>query len=221
MLTQPQFLAVMSLNQSVEVTGSLSSGGVQNEDFIGDKDHYRFELLEGADVKAMVNWDNTADVDIISAMSGRILAYDLETRKPAFVQGTLAPGSYEILVASKNQGANYTLSIHTSPPTQFIYPNDVSILNRDYGHFNRESMTTTTLHTLKFDGKGNYESWRSLDYYNPDLPGYGQHQDNLEHAGTYTILYPLLIFHHDNIEEYYLLYFESENSFYLNGVRYT
>lgn len=219
-LEQPQYLTRIGVNESIEIRGNLSSGGTANNDYTGDRDHYRIEFSEAVDYIIRLEWDNTADVDIAAFIDGQVIGGLLDQSKPTIVPGILAPSVYDLLVVSKDQPASYLLTLETAPPSIPRYPNDVSILNGPYANFERVSLTTRTLHGLVFDGQGNVESWRSLNQFGEFPEPWWNNADWIEFTGTYEINYPFLIIRAEGLVSYTVLHVETSRRIFLNGIRY-
>lgn len=214
-------LPALGIGDRLSIRGTVSSGGIQNDQFTGDLDYYQLTLTEACDVTATLNWDANADLDVVLFINEQIIGGNLDSSRPTRARGTLAAGVYHLVVGSKDQPSAYTLDLQIHTPTTPRYPNDVSLLDGPYAHFERISLSTSRLHGLYFDGAGNFTSWRSFNYNSQfsDIPWWFN-DDWLEYTGTYEIRYPFLVLHYNGQTEYTYLVVETPRLIYINGVRY-
>lgn len=203
--TQAQSIGSLNIGGTLTLMGNLSSGAVSNNQYAGDPDFYTFTLHAAADIKAELTWSNNADVDLYIAVGDRTIAGQADATKPIILTGTLAAGIYTVLIVSKSQGADYTLTLTASTPTKQVYENNVALLNGKY-----TKADGGLLYWYNFDGQGNYELWGWT-------PVSGE---AITHYGRYEIRFPFILFHHDGEVEYNTLEFLTTNAILLDGVRY-
>jgi rhodanese-related sulfurtransferase len=182
-----QSIGDLSPGDTIQVAGRVESGGMQGEQYIGDLDYYSFNLAETSNVSISISWSGTPDLDAALFVSEILLTSATGTEKPIQTNGPLSEGAFVILIASKNQAADYTITISATsftPP----YANDVSLLN---GRYQADAVIPTFLHWYQFDGVGSYEYWNWI-----------RASGNIVmHSGSYSIWYPYLILEYDTTME--------------------
>lgn len=201
-----QAIGSLSIGSSIKVSGKLSSGGMQNNQYIGDPDFFSFVVPAQADVTLNVDWTQNADIDVIIVFKGHIIGYDNGTAKPLVLTGTLNAETFSILLVSKNNAADYNFTLSAAASTA-TYQNDNSLLNGQYQHFSG----TTYMNWYIFSNNTNYQFW---EWTAPS-------GDRLSHSGTYNIWYPFLVLiHSDNTVEFLTLSFSSSTLIYLDNLAY-
>ncbi len=192
-----QYIGILNIGSSIRVTGRLSSGGYTSNTYTGDKDVFSFDIPVQQDVTFLVEWTADADIDLVLIYKGIIMSHIAGTEKPINVKGTLNPEKFSVAIVSKNNAADYNLTL-TGSASSATYPNDNSLLNGKYQYFG----VTAYWDWYLFDGVNKYEFWQWT----------APSGDRLSHSGTYQIWYPVLILYHSDGEvEFHTLGFAGGN----------
>jgi Zn-dependent metalloprotease len=205
-------LGNLAIGSSITLTGRVASGGMAGEQYTGDLDYYAFVLPVQANVSFTLDWGGDADLDVVLGTQGVILDVKNGAEKPINSTGTLSAAAFTLLIGSKNEAANYQITMNAAPSAA-EYTNDPSILNGRYVYENR--LTDSILEWYEFNGNGGYESWMWT------VPS----GNYLDHRGAYSIWYPYLIMEHTSGSdqgktEIFELEFGSESLIYLDGNKY-
>lgn len=174
-----QALGTLQAGSGFQVSGRVSSGGFNGADYTGDLDYYSFQLPSIARISFECNWPGDSDLDAGLAIQDAWIAYATGSEKPIVFQGPLSEGDFVLLVASKNQSADYQFSLSASAFTP-EYSNDASLLN---GKYQGATSDPVFQQWFQFNGSGGYEYW------NWSFPS----GNIMLHSGTYRIWYPYLI----------------------------
>ncbi|MCX7045249.1 MAG: hypothetical protein NTX50_07185 [Candidatus Sumerlaeota bacterium] len=193
-LATAQSLGSVQLGQTLVINGRLSSGGMNGQQYTGDPDFYSFTLPAQMDVRTRVTWAAGADVDVFVIYQGYIIASFNGADTSLDQTGTLNAGTFSLLLVSKNNAADYQITLTFSASTA-TYANDNSLLNGTY----TKPGSTAFLEWYIFDGVSQYEYWNWTE-----VTG-----NKLKSSGTYQVWYPFLVLYHDSTREYHLLGFKT------------
>lgn len=207
---QAQKLGNLLSGGTMTISGRVDSGGIQGEQYTGDVDLYRLQLPDQVEIDLKMDWTDQADLDLAFSARGKILGGVHGSEKPVTLKGTMSAGEFLIIVGSKDNAAEYHLTIAASPSTA-AYPNDNAILNGDY-----YQSGASLLWWYRFDGRTQFS-----------YCGWNPHSGEVcLDWGTYEIWYPFLILNHASEDkkgqtDILALAFLSNSSISLNGVTYS
>lgn len=190
-LATAQHVGALAQGQSLRIVGRITSGGMSGGDYSGDLDIFRLTLPAQVGLSLTLEWTGGADVDFALIARGAVLAAALEAERPIALAGTLSEGDFYFVLASKNQPADYEISLAAGPPAP-AYANNPALLS---GKYQAESSTAAFQQWYLFDGAGQYQYW------NWSFPT----GDLLMHAGSYAVWHPFLLLEHDGEVEAYFL----------------
>lgn len=201
-LATAQNLGSLAPGRSLQLSGRLSSGGMQGEDYTGDFDVFRFTLPAQAGVSLSTQWTGTADVDMVLIARNAVLVEETGAARPITLAGTLSDGTFYLALASKDAPADYQIVLTGSPPNA-SYANSVALVD---GKYQTDTGTVGFQQWYLFNGAGHYQYW-NWSFLSGDM---------LMHEGAYAVWFPFLLLEHDGTVEAYLLEW-SQNGITLNG----
>ena len=108
-----QAVGAFSGTRTVRIKGHLDNGGHDGSKYTGDYDGFTFEVPEaGGAMTTTLDWTGGADVDaFLYDASLNPIAGDNSTVKPVSQKGNLPAGKYAVVVYSKDQAADWTLTL--------------------------------------------------------------------------------------------------------------
>ena len=117
-LAEMQDLGIFSVSKTIVVTGKLSTGGNDGTKYTGDYDAFVFTVATAGGTLGMhVDWTGTADVDLVvyDANLAQITA-EGTTVKPIQSTGPAPAGKFALVLFSKDQPADWTLTLTYTKP---------------------------------------------------------------------------------------------------------
>jgi hypothetical protein len=117
-LTEMQDLGTFTVTKTIVVTGKLTTGGNDGTKYTGDYDAFVFTVATAGGTLGMhVDWTGAADVDLVvyDANLTQITA-DGTTVKPIQSTGPAPAGKFALVLFSKDQPADWTLTLTYTKP---------------------------------------------------------------------------------------------------------
>ena len=117
-LAEMQDLGTFTVTKTIVVTGKLSTGGNDGTKYTGDYDAFVFTVATaGGTLGIKVDWTGAADVDLVvyDANLAQITA-DGTTVKPIQSTGPAPAGKFALVLFSKDQPADWTLTLTYTKP---------------------------------------------------------------------------------------------------------
>jgi hypothetical protein len=201
-----QDLGSIAVGGSVNLSGRVSSGGISGDTYTGDIDYYKFTLTAQANVSLNLDWTGDADLDLAVGVQDINLELINGAEKPIQTSGTISPETFYLTVGSKNNAADYTITLSAEASTA-TYANDNALLNGNY-----VDNPSGTYNYYAFDGDSGYTyyTWTPISGSVP------------MHWGTYIVWYPYLILEHMDSDtkgqvDVFNLTIASATTIYLDG----
>jgi hypothetical protein len=108
-----QALGTFDGSKTIRVEGELSSGGNDGSQYTGDFDVFAFTVEDdGGTLSIDLDWEGGADVDVVLYDDDlRPLTADGESSKPIASSGPIPAGRYALAMFSKDDAAEWSLSL--------------------------------------------------------------------------------------------------------------